>query len=62
MCVCSVGGGTLQDLLVAQTVLNQQIASSYTYKLAKGLEYLHEAKIILVNLCVSQCRNNPYFQ
>ncbi len=49
----SVSGGTLQDLLSAQPVLTEHVASLYTRKIAEGLEYLHDDKIILVNLSVS---------
>ncbi len=48
-----MSGGSLDDLLSSQPVLTEQVASQYTRKIAEGLEYLHDDKIILVNLSVS---------
>ena len=49
----SVSGGTLHDLLADQQVLTEDKAAHFTRNMAEGLEYLHDNKIILVNLSVS---------
>ena len=49
----SLSGGSLQSYLAAHTVLSEPEASRLLRKVMEGLQFLHEAGIIHVNLTVS---------
>ena len=51
---CSIGGGTLAEYVASHGSLTEYTTTRLLRKLLEGMQYLHEAKIIHVNLTVSK--------
>ena len=50
---CSLGGGTLEEYVPYHVTLTEYTTTRLTRKIMEGLQYLHDSRIIHVNLTVS---------